>query len=69
MVHHFPIIYVHLAIESESPRVLARCMDFVKSSTSVDLAGMIKANRQWILMELLSLYNKHRDRDNQAQMK
>ena len=46
LVDHFPVIFVHLAISSDNQRALSRCLDFVKQHTVVDLAAMIKANRQ-----------------------
>ena len=61
-MNHFPIIFCHLAVSAESPRTLSRCLDFVKSHTAVDLAGMIKGNRQRILVELLGLYNLYKSR-------
>ena len=62
LVDHFPVIFVHLAISSDNQRALSRCLDFVKQHTVVDLAAMIKANRQRILTELLSFYNSHKTR-------
>ena len=62
LVDHFPVIFVHLAISSDNQRSLSRCLDFVKQHTAVDLGGMIKANRQRILTELLSHYNSHKTR-------
>ena len=62
LVDHFPVIFVHLAISSDNQRALSRCLDFVKQHTAVDLAVMIKANRQRIIAELLSHYNSHKTR-------
>jgi hypothetical protein len=62
LLNHFPIIFCHLAVSADSSRNLARCLDFVKSHTAVDLAGMIRGNRQRILVELLGLYNLYKSR-------
>ena len=62
LLNHFPIIFCHLAVSADSSRTLARCLDFVKSHTAVDLAGMIRGNRQRILVELLGLYNLYKSR-------
>ena len=59
---HFPTIFAHLAVSSDSARVLARCLDFVKSYTAVDFADMVKANRQRLLVELLAFYSEHKTR-------
>merc|ERR1719318_680940 len=66
LMFHFPSLFTHLIIYSEDQQHLSRCLEFLQSRTSKDLAVMLPTNRQRVLVELLTMFNFSKSRITQA---
>ena len=66
LMYHFPTLFTHLIIHSEGQQHLMRCLEFLQSRTSKDLAVMLPTNRHKVLVELLTKFNFSKSRITQA---